>query len=96
VWLFNSTIFDIIKYPQPQGLGGPPGMINLKKKIFLQFSQSLLFIIVKNVKNYGFGSFLGIPEAIGVLWIVVQGWPGAEVQPLLLYKNLNFLHYFNL
>jgi hypothetical protein len=48
-------------------------MINLKKKIFLHFSQSLLFIIVKNVKNYGFGSFLGIPEAIGVLWIAVQG-----------------------
>jgi hypothetical protein len=34
-----------------------------------------------NVKNYGFGSFLGIPEALEVLWIAVQGLPGAEVQP---------------
>jgi hypothetical protein len=39
----------------------------------LDFSQSLLFIIVIIVKNYGFGSFLGIPEAIEVLWIAVQG-----------------------
>ena len=65
--LFNSIIFNIIKYPQPWGLGGPRGIVNLKKKLIFTFFQSLLFIIVINVKNYGFGSFLGIPEALVVL-----------------------------
>jgi hypothetical protein len=67
VGLFNSIIFKFIKYPQPWGLGGRRGIVNLKKKYFLHFSQSLLFIIVINVKNYGFGSFLGILEALVVL-----------------------------
>jgi hypothetical protein len=67
VGLFNSIIFNIIKYPQPWGLGGPRGIVNRKKNYFLHFSQSLLFIIVINVKNYGFGSFLGILEALVVL-----------------------------
>jgi hypothetical protein len=67
-WDFLIVSFLILlNTPNPGGLGVLGGIVNLKKNYFLHFSQSLLFIIVINVINYGFGSFLGIPEALVVL-----------------------------
>jgi hypothetical protein len=49
------------------------------------------------LKKYRIGPILGVPEPHEVLWVVGWGRLGAEMQPLLLYGNLNFspLKYIN-